>query len=345
MCFWWYFLHFTIILLIDLKFRFTINTRTVRFFNSKIEILFLPRGTASSRGTSRSKGQRIALCFAALWLLLSSSLLADTLFLKDGTALEGRILGQDRTSVTIQLQNGQVRRVQKDSLKRISYDDSAERERLERQRLERERLENERKAREKLEQEKKEQQIREREKLEQERKAREQEEARKEKERQAALKKPTQESQEVSTDRTFGALWRAALLPGWGHYYTDRPDAGKKIGAGFAAILFLALFETRETSRLHLDYEKASQQLYPMPFAVTADSRPAVFSSVLSQISSRERIFRRHERIRNDLLTLAFCLYAFQIGHAAFYAGAGSSSVTGTPERTIVMGIVFHDVL
>lgn len=125
-----------------------------------------------------------ALLLAVAAFFLTSSLAADIVYLKNNEALIGRITAQTREAVTLRLDNGAVRTIPKTAIARISY--SAE---------ETARLRAERAAEEK----------------------RREDEARK---RAEANTRPDPDETPGPREpiTPLGALWRSAVLPGWGHY-------------------------------------------------------------------------------------------------------------------------------
>jgi hypothetical protein len=188
---------------------------------------------------------------------LSGSLLADTLYLRSGSKVEGEISNQSRTSVTIVDSNGKTRVIQKGEIRKIQYsqgnastsDDDKQRNE-EKQRKEAEAA---RKLADQRDKEAAKRAAEERaadEKAAAIRRAREeQERAREELERKAAARLPGEvavwaamhgdlsgkPADAASPDSTanldailpsgagsqWGAMWRSALLPGWGQLHNE----------------------------------------------------------------------------------------------------------------------------
>lgn len=56
-----------------------------------------------------------------LALFLSSPLLAERIFLKNGTVVDGAIIQQSRTAVQVRTVDGRVLTLEKDSIRKIDY--------------------------------------------------------------------------------------------------------------------------------------------------------------------------------------------------------------------------------
>ena len=256
------------------------------------------------------------LTFGFAWTVV-----AETLYLKDGTRLTGRIVAQDQTSITIETSGGR-RRILKSQLSRVDFNptrpetdtrDRAERERQERERTERERI-----------------------KIERERENERLEEA----ERQARESLSRQQSQR----RDYGAIWRAALLPGWGHRYAGRDQIGTAISLSTAGLLIATNFESRRADQERMAYRETANQTLLIPFAVLTDLRPAAFAYALDQNASRERAYRFRTNRRDLLVTLAFLTYTVQLGHAVsltFSSGTASGVRTSAPEIRAAVSYAF----
>lgn len=163
-----------------------------------------------------------------LLLICPGFLLADTVLLRNGQRIEGKIVGQSRTTVRIATAGG-TRSIPKDKVRRIVYggNDKAKEEQ-ERKRKERE---------ERL------QKLREKRQKELEEKQKADEEARKNEEEREALEAARRAERErlaleaaASEEVTLtGAVVRSALLPGLGQLYQGRTGAG----AAYLSAFFL----------------------------------------------------------------------------------------------------------
>ncbi len=232
-----------------------------------------------------------------LWLIglclffLPAVLLAETIILKSGGRVTGKIVGQSRTTVTVRTANGATRVIQKSDIRRISYDNAnnqaaeaerrrkaqeearrkreeAARKREEEQRKqeEAERLKNEEAAR-KAEEEKA---------LQAEAEAkRQQEEAARKREEEARKK---EEAYRAAGPHRLDAFLRSLVLPGWGQHYQGRTNAAYGMGGGFLAGLGISYYFERQYNSARSDYEGKADT-----FFITS---PLVLSSLGSSISS-----------------------------------------------------------
>jgi hypothetical protein len=164
-----------------------------------------------------------ALLFAAAAFLFSASLAADVVYMKNNEVLIGRITAQTREAVTLRLDSGATRNIPKTSIARISYsaDETA-------------RLRAERAAEEK----------------------RREDEARKKTEN-TTRPEPNRPAAEQERITPLGALWRSAVLPGWGHYALGETWTA----AGHAGLNALALgyVFTSRSAALAAESEHQSQ--------------------------------------------------------------------------------------
>jgi hypothetical protein len=241
-----------------------------------------------------------------LLLCLTPALRADSLFLKDGARIDGRIVGQDEISIIIETAAGR-RRVPKAQLSRVEYNDI---------RPDPAAVERERRAREKAEQDRR---VRE---------AAEKEARGREKAQSAAELAP------APPGRDLGAIWRAALLPGWGHYYSGREGSGVGIGLGTGALLLAAYYEARAAAQERSVYEQSASLNLVLPFTVTSDARAGAFAYALSENASRQSVYQRRADRSALLLNLAFLAYTVQLAHATSFTlfAAPASSVGGGSE-------------
>lgn len=192
--------------------------------------------------------------------------------MRSGEELHGSIENQDRERVIIRI-DGDLRVVPKSTLKRIIYhqDDAravelallaeqeAERkaaeaeaqrkaaEEAEKRRLAEEQAERERQAAERSRREAEEQRRR-AEQAEAERRSREEQARQADERRRAAEERAEREN----SGRQWSALWRSALIPGWGQAYNDQPVKAGVIGLSFVAGAY-GLYTTNQDYREALD--------------------------------------------------------------------------------------------
>lgn len=187
-------------------------------------------------------------------LLFAGALAADTIQLKNGQALNGKIVGQTRTTVRINV-GGEVRTVQKSDISRISYGPTAadaEQKRAEearRQRLRQEQALSEENKR--IMEEEWERLDAERKAIEEERRKLQQEwEMLREKGAVGGAAKP-----ETPASRLRGAIFRSLIAPGWGQYYQGRTTTGYVYGGSALALAGIAAATEAHYQSAREDYE------------------------------------------------------------------------------------------
>lgn len=134
-------------------------------------------------------------------MLFSSPLLAERIFLKNGTVVDGRIVQQSRTAVQIRTVDGRSMTLSKDTIRRIdySYDPQKEAERKRRKKLQAER--EKRRIEEKKAEENRQKQL-----AEEERQRLEKEKAEQEREKAAIEKKKQEENERIESERRKSLL-------------------------------------------------------------------------------------------------------------------------------------------
>ncbi len=177
----------------------------------------------------------VIIALGLLVTVFAGSLQADIVFLKNSRYYKGKVTGQDLNNVQFVTNGGLKLNIAKSQIKKILYipvDRQAELDREAKQRAEeRKRREREAAARRRaLERERLRKQ---REAAERRRKAAEEARKKREAEEKARLEK--------NKTRRNEALWRSAILPGWGQYYLGAEDRGYALG-GAAAGAFLLWF-------------------------------------------------------------------------------------------------------
>lgn len=246
-----------------------------------------------------------------LWGISGSALAADVLHMRDGRRVEGIVVGQDRTQVRIRV-NGRVETHQKSSIRRVEYGAVPDRAAIERKRAE--------EARQKRERERKEEERRAAE--ERSRKASAAEQARQEKERARRLGREWyQTAGRTNTD----ALWRSAVLPGWGHLYKEQDYWAY----GYVGALAGALIATR-VNRAHATTDRASYERNTIVSTLwgaglRSPELVALTYGLDSGVRTRYRNSLRRYHLSVSLLGFA---YIGQLLHAYFIAPAarGGSS-------------------
>lgn len=226
----------------------------------------------------------------AVLLFTGPALLAETIYMRDGRVLAGRIVNQSRTDITLQTAQG-VLTISKEQIRRIQYDnpqqDAAKAE--EARRLEEQRREQERKLQEeRLKEYERQQQLQRQQndqRLLEEKKRREEEEAKKrlelekkepaktpddfkrrEEERLRRLKEFEENAKKLGPT-WYGALVRNLILPGWGEVYQGRRTKGFVMAGSFAALTTFALYEGERYRKNYTNYADTTRGfLFGTPF-------------------------------------------------------------------------------
>ena len=186
-------------------------------------------------------------CAVAILLIALSPARAEEILLKNGSTLSGRVTGQDSMTVFVSTAQG-MRSIPKAELVRIQYvsfTPAQKAQALDARRakdaaaaLEWERV---RQLRETAERKRRE------EELEARIRAEKEADARAASERAAALRELVKKGQmEKPADEPISYwdfAWRSLVLPGWGHFYLDRPVFGAAYAAGTAGFV-ATVYET-----------------------------------------------------------------------------------------------------
>lgn len=150
-----------------------------------------------------------------IFFLSSGPLFADRILMKSGQVLNGKIIRQSRKDITVRLASG-VRTVSKTQVRRVFFGKNADAEMKKEEALQLAALKT---------------------KAEQELKAAtdaKQTEAKKEEaEQEHKNQRPTRHQEPVDRTNIMSALWRSALVPGWGQYYQGRIWSGVAYGGLF----------------------------------------------------------------------------------------------------------------
>ena len=198
--------------------------------------------------TIRSLG-RVMLLGAALVLPVAVS--AETVFLRNGQYVTGELVGQTLSTISLRTSTGRVQVIPKSKIRRILYTTTSEEQKRDLE--EKARAAAAQRAAEKLAREKAEKARREKDAV-----AREQ--AEKERKRQAEEATRRKEAQAGFLESPLGrAVFRSALLPGWGQRFQGRTwigdiYTGASIGFGVLAWYFYKDYQPKRKT-----YESESQ--------------------------------------------------------------------------------------
>lgn len=258
--------------------------------------------TQSPRSPIRSRGVQLfaAAAFLAL-MLLPGQLQAETIILKNGQVISGKIVGQSRTQVRIDTGNG-VRAVPKTQIRRISYESAAE--------VRRKQAEAERRRQQKLEE------------AERQRKA-EQEAAEAARKAEAEAESETNNAATDDSGLSYaGFALRNAVAPGWGFFANDQPILGGTYAALTAGALIYAY--TTRVDALAAREENFSQVEFNTLLSLapgTADSSTRLALGFLTNQAASGPYQDKIDR-HNQSLQLLGLVYVAQLAHtAALYPG------------------------
>ncbi|QDK23180.1 LA_0442/LA_0875 N-terminal domain-containing protein [Leptospira weilii] len=152
---------------------------------------------------------------------------AQTILLKDGTSIKGKVTVQNEKIITIRMENGSVQTLSKNGVLKVIYKDVSEEEAK---------------------------QIRKKE----EAKTREFKSTGDKKK----IKKDTilskSEIRNFRTRSRWDLIWRSAVLPGWGHYKINHKKIGIFYGALFWGGIVLTVLSTEEIERKKSEYKDAA---------------------------------------------------------------------------------------
>lgn len=226
-------------------------------------------------------------------LLFSAPVLAETVFLSDGSTIQGRITSQTRSEIVILTDRG-VMHIDKARISRISFQDSApdvnEKDRFDpaqvdeilKKRAERENL-TERLGRERAD--------------------------------NAALN-----IDDMKVSR-WDYVWRSALLPGWGHIYGRQWKEG--IGYSTAFVLTAAggmsLYSGAVSSRKTYKSSIDSYYIGRNSFLATPQEHAAFLGFSVATIVGKENTYRKKVMLANLGLAGIGCVYVWQLAHAYWF--------------------------
>lgn len=276
-----------------------------------------------------SKGIRVTAVCVVVFLTSLTPLQAEIVYLKNKKTVEGSISGQTSTSVILRIPGkGRAMMIPKTQIARIRYVSMTDEEKAakeekarkirEARRLRRERLERELQARAAAEAEKERRRL----ELEAQERAEKLAEAKERAERAAALRelvdKGKMEKPEDEPISYMDFAWRSMVLPGWGHFYLDRPVVGSLYAGGAAFLLQNAYFKRQGA----LEATAANHEQVLNNFILTAvpDVAPLPFRVAYS-VDSNRRAFREYKKAVDEYnysLYMLEVFYAVQLIHIIY---------------------------
>ncbi|GBF51870.1 hypothetical protein LPTSP4_34080 [Leptospira ryugenii] len=277
-------------------------------------------------------------------LLLSVPMFAENVLLKRGGTVKGKIIEQDQNKLKIQKEDGTVATISKSEILKVVYKEhitAAEEEKLRKAEEEKARLQQEKERQKEEERQKKE--LAEKEKADKEnadKKAKEDAEAKKKRE---AEEKLAQESRKNLT--RGGAVWRSAVLPGWGQYRQGR----KVVAFVYPTLIAVGLFFTYEENRYYLNakrdynnldnpytetgYIRAILGAGPVVSAVPADPLFAYTANEISPFKGQRESVEKHYRQMQYIGGATALLYAWNVLDAFLFHPKQSVADLQVPEE------------
>lgn len=277
-------------------------------------------------GRVRNKRIGAGRCVAAFGLALllpANPAQGEEVLLVNGTSFSGRILSQTSASVKIRTAGG-VRTLSKRQIARISYVKfTAAQKQAQRAKFVqavaayRERIRRLRAARMEAAERQRQMQAAEAGILEEKKK-----EARKTAERAAALRELKEQGkfendiEEPISYRDFA--WRSLLLPGWGHFYLDKPVMGSFYLVGVAGLAGYA-YERRRVAlkAVNRNHRQAEQNLMLAIWPDFADRDTRIFLSHYANAKAFTHYTQQVDDYHNSLYALQG-FYLFQLAHIIY---------------------------
>ncbi len=270
----------------------------------------------------------LTILFVLLSSVASLSLQADTIFLRSGQWVRGNIISQDRSKITVNTENGH-RDILKTSIRRIVFgaEEKSTMASDEEKKVQEEKLAAMAKEREEREKaaakQREEEEIRRRE-----------EAARQEAARQEALKKQQDANGNPVDGRritTLGAVWRSALLPGWGQSYEGRKSAGYKFGGGFLSLFVLTFYFRSQSLSSRETYSQNADMLFAVGAAAPSPYYILGAAALYPQTADSRQRMQTWGNRTNFLGTALFGLYIWNLVDVVLYRPTAQTAVAILP--------------
>lgn len=265
------------------------------------------------------------------FFIISSSVFSEEVYMKDGRRLSGRIIGQTGTEIILSGLQGKQNLFKRD-ISRITYipfSEEDEKRRLAQERATRnaamrrlQELENLRIAEEqKAEAEKK---AKEQAELEAEIQADKEREAKETAERAAALRELVDQGK---MEKPVGEpisymdfVWRSLLVPGWGHFYLDRPVMGTFYSGG-TLLLAANVYNQYSIAKKAMveNHREVKINYYIMLFPELAPREVRVYYSTDSNAKAMIQYKKKIDNFNNSLVLLE-AFYGIQVLHTIYNA-------------------------
>ncbi|GIX42076.1 MAG: hypothetical protein KatS3mg129_1809 [Leptospiraceae bacterium] len=190
-----------------------------------------------------------------LYLLQISILLSDTVHLKNGNKIQGKIVNQSRTKIQINV-NGKIETIDKQNISKIEFQDlEAIRRKQEEERKQQEELKRKKEEERKRQEELKRKQEEERKRQEELKRKQEEERKRQEELKRKQEKKQKEKIKKIPPEDIKFVYLRSALLPGWGHYKIESKYQPYIWGGLFWIFLGGTLAQANKALQLQKEYD------------------------------------------------------------------------------------------
>ena len=204
-----------------------------------------------------------------------NALQADTVTLKNGGAVVGKIVSQSRKNIRIRKQNGQIVTIPKTNVRRVIFGKVPEKK----------------------------------------------PEEKKPEEKPPEEKKPETNIPENNTSSAgpsrWDVMWRAAVLPGWGHYHAGKSAYGFGIGGAFFASAGFTGYAVSNASTLEAEYNDSTLTNFILTNQFAADGTSAVLGNILLNSDPYSQ-FQSATDTANAAALVTGIIYLAQLSHAYF---------------------------
>lgn len=272
----------------------------------------------------------------AIFLTLSApaSLLAETVFFRNGQYLNGELIAQTKETVTMRTATGE-QVISKAKIKRILYNTTSaeDKKKLEEQA----KAEEKKREQERIERER----IAEAKRKDDDAKRAQAEEARKRDE--AAAKKSSGGGSlfgGLVSEATLAGVWRSAVIPGWGQYYQGRQDRAKIYAGAAVGTFVLTYYFYQDYSKKHKTYSSEADTLLGItigaPDSVFAGAAAYGYTKTLAARKDMEKSGNR----TNLLFTGLVLFWGWNIADAVIFRPSENTAVFVAPTDSFNVGVL-----
>ena len=254
-------------------------------------------------------------------LFITAGLHSATLILRSGKIVKGKVVTQDSRTLTYKNDSGKTVILQKKEILKVVYKDINEDEA----------------ARIRESEKKREKELAQKQKELAEQRAREEElEREKARELLERSKKTAQKESGKSGVTRNGAIWRSAVLPGWGQYADGRKKEAIALGSLFWVSGISWYNKNREMLNAARDLGQMNNPYNT--FTPLPDLSNPVSAVLYSEpMQSQQHTVDRHYREARSFALLTLIYYSINVADAAFYHSSVSNKTTGSLSRSDVL--------